>query len=339
MKTIPLPRTGLTVSQLCLGTNQFGTALDEPRAHEMLDTFRALGGNFIDTAHGYADWIPSAPRAASEHCIGRWLARQRRDSVVIATKGCEFDYRAGFTPRVTPEHLRTDLEGSLAALGTDYIDLYWLHRDDPSHPVEAILDALIAHQRAGRIRHFGCSNWSVSRIQLAQRYAASIGHEGFVACQPMWGLAEPDRAAMQQFAPGGYYEDGYRALHEAGLTMIPYSGQSRGIFASVLTAFIDQDPHINGVFDRADTARIVMVPEEDPSFVAWAFLFFAIGIVATVSSIMLTIKRLHDMNVPATLIICLFIPAISFIALFAFMVWPGTPGPNDYGSLPDRRRD
>ena len=60
MKTIPLPRTGLTVSQLCLGTNQFGTALDEPRAHEMLDTFRALGGNFIDTAHGYADWIPSA---------------------------------------------------------------------------------------------------------------------------------------------------------------------------------------------------------------------------------------------------------------------------------------
>lgn len=230
MKTIPLPRTGLTVSQLCLGTNQFGTALDEPRAHEMLDTFRALGGNFIDTAHGYADWIPSAPRAASEHCIGRWLARQRRDSVVIATKGCEFDYRAGFTPRVTPEHLRADLEGSLAALGTDYIDLYWLHRDDPSHPVEAILDALIGHQRAGQIRHFGCSNWSVSRIQLAQRYAASIGHEGFVACQPMWGLAEPDRAAMQQFAPGGYYEDGYRALHEAGLTMIPYSGQSRGIF-------------------------------------------------------------------------------------------------------------
>ena len=230
MKTIPLPRTRLAVSQLCLGTNQFGTAQDDVRAHELLDTFRALGGNFIDTAHGYADWIPTAPRAASEHCIGRWLARQRRDSVVIATKGCEFDYRAGFAPRVTPEHLRADLEGSLAALGTDHIDLYWLHRDDPSHPVESILDALIEHQRAGRIRHFGCSNWGVARIRLAQRYAASIGHEGFVACQPMWGLAEPDRAAMQQFAPGGYYEDGYRALHEAGLTMIPYSGQSRGIF-------------------------------------------------------------------------------------------------------------
>lgn len=230
MKTIPLPRTGLSVSELCLGTNQFGTAQDDVRAHELLDTFRALGGNFIDTAHAYADWLPTAPRAASEHCIGRWLARQPRDSLVIATKGCEFDYRAGFQPRVTPEHLRADLESSLAALGTDYIDLYWLHRDDPSHPVERILDALIEHQRAGRIRHFGCSNWGVARIQAAQRHAASIGHEGFVACQPMWGLAEPDRDAMQQFAPGGYYEDGYRALHEAGHTMIPYSGQSRGIF-------------------------------------------------------------------------------------------------------------
>ena len=86
-------------------------------------------------------------------------------------------------------------------------------------------------------------------------------------------------------------------------------------------------------------ARIVMVPEEDPSFVAWAFLFFAIGIVATVSSIMLTIKRLHDMNVPAALIICLFIPAISFFALFVYMVWPGTAGPNEYGRLPDRPKD
>lgn len=230
MKTIALPRTRLSVSQLCLGTNQFGTALDDARAHEMLDAFRALGGNFIDTAHAYSDWVPEAPRAASEHTIGRWLARQRRDSVVIATKGCEFDYRAGFQPRVTPEHLRADLEASLEALGTGYIDLYWLHRDDPSLPVGRIVDALIEQQRAGRIRHFGCSNWSVERIRAAQRHAAALGHEGFVACQPMWGLAVPDREAMQQFAPGGHYEDGFRALHEEGLTMIPYSAQSRGFF-------------------------------------------------------------------------------------------------------------
>lgn len=89
----------------------------------------------------------------------------------------------------------------------------------------------------------------------------------------------------------------------------------------------------------AALTRIVVVPKEDPAFLFWAFAFFIVAIVSTVSSIMLTIKRLHDMNLPLPLIVCLFIPAISFLALFVFLVWPGTPGPNDYGRLPDRPKD
>lgn len=235
MKIIRLNRTELDVSELCLGTNMFGTATPQAQAEEILDTFVALGGNFLDTAHSYGDWIPDAPRAASEHVIGAWLKKKNnRDKIVLATKGCEFDYRAGdFALRVTPALLEQDLLGSLAALQTDYIDLYWLHRDDPSKPVQAIVDALIAHQQAGRIRYFGCSNWSVARIEEAQAYAKSIGHDGFVACQPLWGLAAPNRDAMQKYCPGGYYEDGYQALHKAGLTMIPYSSQSRGFFSKL----------------------------------------------------------------------------------------------------------
>lgn len=234
LKQITLPKTRLTVSQLCLGTNQFGTAQDADQAAAILQTFTDAGGNFIDTAHSYGDWVPSAPRAASERVLGRWLNGRTREDYVLATKGCEFDYRAGdFALRVSPALLEQDLLGSLEALQTTYIDLYWLHRDDPSQPVSVILDALIAHQRAGRIRYFGCSNWSVARIEEAQCYAAAVGHEGFVACQPLWGLAEPDRQALQTYAPGGYYEDGYRALHAAGLSMIPYSGQSRGFFSKV----------------------------------------------------------------------------------------------------------
>jgi len=235
LKKIALPNTQLSVSQLCLGTNQFGTALSADQAAEILATFTAAGGNFIDTAHSYGDWVPSAPRAASEHVLGQWLRARQRADYVLATKGCEFDYRAGdYQLRVTPELLEQDLLGSLEALQTDYIDLYWLHRDNPAVPVAQLIDALIDHQCAGRIRYFGCSNWSVARIEEAQRYAASLGHSGFVAVQPMWGLAEPDRQAMQTFAPGGYYEDGYRTLHEAGLSMIPYSGQSRGFFSKVV---------------------------------------------------------------------------------------------------------
>lgn len=234
MKRRALGRTDLEVSELCLGTNQFGTGVAAGVAEEILDAFVSLGGNFLDTAHAYGDWVPSGPRSASERVLGRWLAKQDRAALVVATKGCEFDYRAGdYALRVTPAHLERDLHESLERLGLERIDLYWLHRDDPSQPVEALVDALIAWQRAGRIRHFGCSNWSVARIEAAQRYARSVGHPGFAACQPMWGLAVPDREAMQRFSPGGYYEDGYRALHEAGMAMIPYSGQSRGFFSKL----------------------------------------------------------------------------------------------------------
>ncbi len=89
----------------------------------------------------------------------------------------------------------------------------------------------------------------------------------------------------------------------------------------------------------AALARIIIVPKEDPSFLLWSFVFVGMALVSTVSSVLLTVKRLHDMNLPLPLIICLFIPAISFFALFAFMVWPGTNGPNDYGGLPNRPKD
>ncbi|MFC3071617.1 DUF805 domain-containing protein [Shinella pollutisoli] len=89
----------------------------------------------------------------------------------------------------------------------------------------------------------------------------------------------------------------------------------------------------------AALARIMIVPNDDPSFLFWAFVFFGTAIASTVSTIMMTVKRLHDMDLPAALVICLFIPAISFIALIAFMVWPGTKGPNDHGTLQNGPRD
>lgn len=234
MRTLPINNTDLAVSQLCLGTNQFGTGMDDELAAELCDTFVELGGNFFDTAHSYGDWIPNAPLSASEHTLGRWLAGKNRDDLIIASKGCEFDYRAGdFQLRVSREVIESDLLGSLEALQTDYLDLFWLHRDDPSRPVGELIDALMEQQQRGRIRHFGCSNWSIERIEEAQDYAIANGHSGFVACQPLWGLAEPSREAMQRYCPGGYYEDGYQSLHQKGLTMIPYSSQSRGFFTKL----------------------------------------------------------------------------------------------------------
>ena len=237
LSKVPLHKTTLAVSRLCFGTNMFGTAVAQGRANALLDRFAELGGNFVDTARSYGDWIPDAPKGASERAVGAWLKTKRRDDIVIATKGAFFDIRAGdYQKRVTPAHIEQDLRESLEHLQIDTIDLYWLHMDDEAQPVGAVIDALIAHQQAGRIRYFGASNWSVARITEAQAYARSIGHDGFVACQPFWGLAAPDRAVAAASGYGYYYEDGYEALHTGGLTMIPYSAQSRGFFTKLATA-------------------------------------------------------------------------------------------------------
>lgn len=234
LKTIQLGKTDLNVSALCLGTNMFGTAYDQNKSNDLLNAFVAQGGNFIDTARSYGDWIPDAPKGASERAIGEWLKGQDRSKYVIATKGGFFDMRVGdWRPRITPQDIASDLNESLEHLGIDTIDLYWLHADNPAVAVEPIIDALIEHQKAGRIRYFGASNWSPERIEAAQSYARSIGHQGFAAVQPFWGLASPNAEGAAAAGYGFYYEDGLQSVHSNDLPMVPYSGQSRGVFAKL----------------------------------------------------------------------------------------------------------
>jgi aryl-alcohol dehydrogenase-like predicted oxidoreductase len=122
---------------------------------------------------------------------------------------------------------------SLEHLQIDQIDLWWLDADDLLQPVASIIDTLIVHQQAGRIRYFGASNWSPARIAEAQAYAKSIGHQGFVAAQPFWGLAAPNRENATAQGYGFYYDEGFAPLHAAGMPMIPYAGQSRGFFSKL----------------------------------------------------------------------------------------------------------
>jgi len=234
LSKVALNKTALKVSQLCYGTNMLGTAIDQSHANDILDRFVELGGNFIDTARGYGDWVPTAPKGASERAIGAWLKRRSRDGIVIGTKGGMVDLRVGdWRNRVTPADIASDLNESLEHLQIDTIDLYWLHADNPGAPVGPVIDALIGHQQAKRIRYFGASNWSPQRIVEAQAYAAGLGHEGFVAVQPFWGLAKPNPEGAAAAGYGHYYEDGFQAIHESGLPMVPYSGQSRGYFTKV----------------------------------------------------------------------------------------------------------
>jgi aryl-alcohol dehydrogenase-like predicted oxidoreductase len=233
MRMVTLPNTELTVSALCLGTGALGTPeLPPDDAYRLLDTYVERGGNFLDTAHVYSDWIPGT-KSASEKTIGAWLKRTGlRDRIVIATKGAHPRLESMHISRLSPGDIATDVQESLDYLGVDTIDLYWLHRDAPAVPVGEILDALNTHIRAGQIRSIGCSNWSVGRIQAALEYAESHGLAGFAANQPMWSLATPNYPLFDTTLAA--MDDETMAFHRrTSMAVIPYSSQAQGFFSKL----------------------------------------------------------------------------------------------------------
>lgn len=225
----PLSGTPLVPSVICCGTSPFGSTVAASEAFALLDRFLDLGGNFVDTAKVYADWLPGE-RSVSEKTIGRWMKeRGHRSRVVLATKGAHPDLQTMRTPRLSPQDIREDLEQSLRNLQTDYIDLYWLHRDDPGRDVGEIMEVLNEQLRLGRIRAFGCSNWRSGRIAEAAAYAASKGLHGFAASQPGWSLAEYREPADSTMA---YLEAEERMYHErTGMPVVPYNSQASGLFS------------------------------------------------------------------------------------------------------------
>jgi len=232
MKYATIPETDLRPSALCLGTNRFGSVIDHESAFALLDAFVDLGGSFIDTAHVYADWIPGAPKSASEKTIGRWLkARGARDQVILATKGGHPALSNMKASRLSKEDIVRDVYESLEHLQTDWIDLYWLHRDDPSVPVGGMLETLNELATAGKIRYFGCSNWRLPRIREALEYSRRHGLGGFVANQPLWSLALPNQAALSDPDNLVVFDDECYDFHlKTRLAVVAYSSQGQGFF-------------------------------------------------------------------------------------------------------------
>lgn len=174
-----IPGLSKPVARLVQGTVMLSSQrLDESFA--LLDAVFAQGGTTFDTAHGYGG-------GDCERVLGRWVReRGLREQVVIIGKGAHHNQDR---QRVTPFDITADLHDSLARQKTDYIDLYLLHRDDPSVPVGPIVEVLNEHKAAGKILAFGGSNWSVERFQAANAYAAAHGLEGFAASSPNFSLA------------------------------------------------------------------------------------------------------------------------------------------------------
>ncbi|GAA4893240.1 aryl-alcohol dehydrogenase-like predicted oxidoreductase [Stackebrandtia albiflava] len=178
-------RTGLRVSELCLGAMYFGGDTDEKTAFEILDRFVEAGGNFIDTANRYND-------GESESLLGRWLKNRDRDRMVVATKvfGRMHDHPNGLG--LSRKHIVSAVEDSLRRLDTDYIDLYYTHvfsRDTPLEETLSTLDTLVT---AGKVRYLGASNLAGWQLQKAVDLSTHHGWNRYVALQPLYNLLDRD---------------------------------------------------------------------------------------------------------------------------------------------------
>lgn len=258
MKYREIPGTKLNPSVICLGALPFGVSLDEATSFSLMDRFLDGGGNFLDTALVYGEWLPNG-KGLSEKTVGNWVkSRANRSEVIIGTKGAHPRIPTMHIPRLSPEEISSDLDESLANLQTDYIDLYWLHRDDPDRPVSDILNTLNEQVQAGKIRYFGCSNWQESRIRQAQEYAISHGLQGFSGNQVMWSLAAPNREAMSDKTMVAM-DDSLRNYHlESGLASMAYNSQARGFFAKLITNVRDMSslsPSLKKTYENEPNLR------------------------------------------------------------------------------------
>ncbi len=231
MEYIKFNHTDLNVSPVCLGTVNYGTAMNEQDAKAQISAYLAAGGNFIDTAHIYGDW-GDGPKCISERVIGKWIKENgRRSEFILATKGAHPDWGHMDIPRVNRKCIDNDINESLEYLNTDYIDLYFLHRDDPNTPVAEIMECLDDARKAGKIRYYGCSNWALPRIKEAQAYCKAHGLQGFSCNQLMWSLADVNfyNLADKTFI---LMDEETRAYHaETGMNVMAYMSIAKGYFA------------------------------------------------------------------------------------------------------------
>ncbi len=185
-----LGRTGLKVSELCLGTMQFGWTADEATALKVLSAAFEAGINFIDTADVYSRWVEGNPGGVAELIIGKWIKQSKipRHQLVLATK---VRGKMGTGPNdegLSRIHIMQAVDASLTRLGVDYIDLYQTHSYDDKTPIEETLSALddLVHQ--GKVRYIGCSNYPAWRLTEAI-WTSQLNHFArFDSLQPHYNL-------------------------------------------------------------------------------------------------------------------------------------------------------
>jgi 1-deoxyxylulose-5-phosphate synthase len=229
----------LKTAPLVLG-GTFGER-DDSLSYQILDAFASYGGKAIDTANVYAD-------GNSERLLGNWFkAKKNRERIILLDKGCHA--RLDNKPRVNAQAINDDLEESLMRLQTEYIDIYFLHRDDEESPIEPLIVKLNQEIESGRIRSFGASNWCSHRIRQSNEFAKKNNLRGFTASSCSLSLAIPNEPMW----PGSVYVDEeMKKWHEqTGMPLFSWSSQAKGWFSGKF---------VNGKYKHSDICRVYDSP-------------------------------------------------------------------------------
>lgn len=221
---------GKRVSVLALGSTDFGGTVEQGLAHDFLDAWEGIGGNFIDTARVYGDFV-NRRLGESEKVIGRWLERRGREAFFLSTKGAHPDMDHMNVGRLSRAEIEDDAARSLENLRTDHVDIYWLHRDDVSRPVGEIVETLNGLVEAGATRMIGVSNWTAARIEAANVYAAAHGLRPLDADQPQCSLARQMVVEDPTLVPMD--ADLWRMHRRTGMALIPFSSQAKGFYTKL----------------------------------------------------------------------------------------------------------
>ena len=215
---ITIPESDLVVHELCLGSNIFGGNATEAESHLVMDAYRSHGGNFIDTADMYNQWVEGHVGGESESVIGAWMkSRGNRSDMVIATKVSKMDRRPGLSAK----NILAACEDSLNRLQTDYIDLYYSHADDESVSLEETLGAYAQLIAEGKVRYIAASNFTAVRLRESVQFSQDNNLPSYIAVQDLYNLIVRD----------GYEKDLAPTVADLGITNLPYYGIARGFLS------------------------------------------------------------------------------------------------------------
>ncbi len=287
---ITIPATTLDVYPLCLGGNVFGWSANESQSQAVLDAFDSLGGNFIDTADVYSEWVDGNKGGESETIIGNWMkSRGKRHHFVIATKVSQLSTRAG----LRPENIIAACNDSLRRLQTDHIDLYYSHHDDKDVPIAETLGAYQTLIKEGKIRYIGASKYSGARLQEALDIAAKENLPKYICLQDQYNLVERNPFESEQQA----------VLNANSISALPFFGLARGFLTgkyrpgvtveSIRAAGVASYQNDKGYALIAELEKIAKVHSSSISAVALAWLRSNPQVSTPIASAR-TVEQLHE---------------------------------------------